>query len=190
MCLTFLEQYQMFDTFLWPVTTIPFGINTLIWSQDCIESITTSLRTESFWGWNPGRGIDSCFSRSFRQALGPTELPVQWELGDSSGIKWLDLEADHLPSCSARLRKVGAILSITLHAFLACVVTTLHFFKPWVPFNYIFRGKSHGLRELCTSGNIPAKWYCWVVSFVCRRYNLQTQRWFCQSIWKITGCYS
>jgi len=54
----------------------------------------------------------------------------------------------------SRLRKGGAILSISLHAFLACVVTTLHFFKPCIPFNYIFRGKSHGLKEVCTSGNV------------------------------------
>jgi hypothetical protein len=88
---------------------------------------------------------------------GARPASVQWVLGDSSGIKWMDLEADQLPSCSVRLRKVGAILSVSLHAFLACVVTNSHFFKPRVPFNYIFRGKSHGLRELCTCGNIPAK---------------------------------
>ena len=104
-CLTFIEQYQMFDTFLWSVTIFPFGINTLIWSQDCAESIVTSLWTGSIWSWNPSRGIDSCFSRSFRPALGPTQLPVQGKLGDSSRIKQLDLEADHSPSCSVKVKK-------------------------------------------------------------------------------------
>ena len=139
----------------------PLVSTLLTWSQECIGSIVTSLQTGSLWGWNPSRGIDSCFSRSFRPALGPTQLPVQWELGNSSGIKRLDLEADHSPSCRVSVKK-GWCYSVNLPACLLGLCSdNCTFLNPEYHL-IIYLGEKVMAVYLW---KCPAKWHCWVVSF-------------------------
>jgi hypothetical protein len=72
-------------------------------------------------GVAPGYGLDdrdlvhvrsksSLFSIASRQALGPTQPPIQWLPGPPSpGVKRQRLEADHSPSSSAEVKNGGAI---------------------------------------------------------------------------------
>jgi hypothetical protein len=59
----------------------------------------------------------------FRQALGPTQPPVQWVSGAlSPGVKRQGREADHSPPNIAEVKKMWIYTSTPPHAFKAYLV--------------------------------------------------------------------
>jgi hypothetical protein len=56
------------------------------------------------WSSSPGRDKNFLFSKSSRQALGPTQPPILGAL--SLGLKWTGREADHSPPASIEIKKI------------------------------------------------------------------------------------
>jgi hypothetical protein len=58
-------------------------------------------------GFDSRRGMGIfLFTTASRTALGSTEPPIQWVLGDLSlGVKWLGRAADHSPPSSAEVKE-------------------------------------------------------------------------------------
>jgi hypothetical protein len=82
--------------------------------------------------WLDGRGIESWWGRDFphpsRQALRPTQPPVQWVPGLSQGKVWPGHGADPSPPSSAKVKNRVELYLYSLRAFVAyeSVKPTLH----------------------------------------------------------------
>jgi hypothetical protein len=60
------------------------------------------------------------FSASSRPDLGPSQPPIQWELGSiSSAVKRSGREADHSPTTSAEVKKMWIYVYTPPYAFMA-----------------------------------------------------------------------
>jgi hypothetical protein len=60
------------------------------------------------------------FSKSSREALRPTQPPIQWVPGDLSlRIKKQEREADHSPPTSAEVKKIWIYTPTSQYAFMA-----------------------------------------------------------------------
>jgi hypothetical protein len=85
------------------------------------------LRAEGLRGRSSstGRIKNFLFSTSSRQALGPTQLPIQWVPETlSPGVKRLGHEADHSPRTSAEVKKMWIYTSTPLYAFMVyCLIS-------------------------------------------------------------------
>jgi hypothetical protein len=69
---------------------------------------------------SPGRVKNFLFSTSFRSALGPTQLPIQWiPEAFSSGKKRQGREADHSPPTSPEVKKMWIYTFTPPYAFMA-----------------------------------------------------------------------
>jgi hypothetical protein len=73
----------------------------------------------------PGRGNIFLHSTSFRQALEPTQPPIQWVLeAISPGVKRLGRKDDHSPPTSAEVKKRWIYTSTPPYFFMAyCLIS-------------------------------------------------------------------
>jgi hypothetical protein len=60
-------------------------------------------------GFIPSRGKIFLFSTASRPAMGPTQPPIKWVLGDFLGVKRPQREANHSPPTSAEVKYGGTI---------------------------------------------------------------------------------
>jgi hypothetical protein len=79
-------------------------------------------------GFEPRQGLGIfLFTNMYRLALGPTQLPIQWEPGALSlGLKRPGCEADHTPSSSTEVECLKLYLhsSIRLHGVVLSLKIT------------------------------------------------------------------
>jgi hypothetical protein len=69
---------------------------------------------------SPGRGWEFFSSSESRQALGPTQPPIQWVTGVSPlGVKRPGRETDHSPPSSAEVNNSWSCTSTPQYAFMA-----------------------------------------------------------------------
>jgi hypothetical protein len=76
-------------------------------------------------GFNSQRGLGIfLFTTTSRMALGSTQPPIQWILGDLSlGVKRPGREADHSPPSSAKVKNAWSYASTPLYILMAwCLV--------------------------------------------------------------------
>jgi hypothetical protein len=67
-----------------------------------------------------GRVKNFLYSMLSRLALGPTQLPIQWVVGDvSPGVKRPGREAGHSPPTSAEVTKTWTYTSTPPYIFMA-----------------------------------------------------------------------
>jgi hypothetical protein len=87
-----------------------FGVSAVsIWSRDSSVGVVTGHGIDG-WGFESPQGQYVFFSATSRQALGPTQTPIQLVLGVIfPGIKLLGREADHLLSFNDEVKNGGAI---------------------------------------------------------------------------------
>jgi len=69
-------------------------------------------------------GVWFLFTTIPRPALGPTQLPIQWLLGElSPRVKQLGHEADHSPPSSAKVKNTWSCTTIPTYIFMVwCLI--------------------------------------------------------------------
>jgi hypothetical protein len=74
-----------------------------------------------WWGFESRQGLGIfLFTTASRQALGPTQPPIQWVPGALSlGVKRPGREADHSPPSSAEVKNAWSYTSTPQYAFMA-----------------------------------------------------------------------
>jgi hypothetical protein len=129
---TFLPQYELY-------CYVKARIFWLIWWQDCWLCDWGTV----FQLLIGARDFLLPFSRVSRQALGPTQPPVQWASGTVVlGINQPVCEADHSPTLSANFKKAWSFTStptLALHGldrvYCNLIEHSKSFLRPWLCFS-------------------------------------------------------
>jgi hypothetical protein len=117
--LTVFIRFHEFIVLTVPDKTVKFNRRRYcLWSRGSSVGIVTPYGFDG-QGLNPGRDKIYLFSTASRPAVGPTQPPIQWVLGEiSSGVKRQEREADHSPPSRAEANN-GVAISPPPYVFMA-----------------------------------------------------------------------